>query len=229
MLFGKRKKEKKGKGFIPVERVKDLFSKGFSEVEVIDILRKEGFSPEEVEKAITQALQDEIKKVELPTAEDLKKEEKPEMEKQQPIAQSPQPPTPSQFPQLSPPSPTPQLTIPEEIESEEYEYVTPEEYIEYLIRERMKELNARLMELNLKNKSLEKKIVELHERLEEVWREKGEEYIRILNSLTTIKDEISNLSTRISTFEKTFKEIFPSLIEAIKLLSEIAQKLKKEA
>ena len=46
----------KGKGSIPVERVRDLTGRGFSEVEVIDVLRKEGYSPEEIDGALTQSL-----------------------------------------------------------------------------------------------------------------------------------------------------------------------------
>src|SRR3989344_2548181 len=46
----------RGKGTIPVERVRDLTGRGFSEVEVIDILRKEGYSAEEIDNALTQSL-----------------------------------------------------------------------------------------------------------------------------------------------------------------------------
>ena len=48
--------KKKGKGYAPSDRVKQLMSRGFSETDVIDVLRREGFSPDEIDSALTQSL-----------------------------------------------------------------------------------------------------------------------------------------------------------------------------
>ncbi len=42
-----------GKGFVPVNRVKELSGKGFSEPEMIDVLRREGYSAEEIDRAFS--------------------------------------------------------------------------------------------------------------------------------------------------------------------------------
>ena len=56
-----------------------------------------------------------------------------------------------------------------------------------------------------------------------------DEYQSILRRIETLKDSLDEMNTRIATLERAFKETFPSLIEGIKLLSEVVQKLKKEA
>ena len=52
---GKKNPEKAnmspGKGFIPVDKAKDMSSKGFTEPEIIDSLRKEGFNAREIDSA----------------------------------------------------------------------------------------------------------------------------------------------------------------------------------
>ena len=235
MLFGKKKSVAAGKGFIPTDKVKELFSKGFSEVEIIDILRKEGFSPEEVDKALTEALKSEINKVKLPTKKDIEESVKEEPKHPKPMLQQEQTqqPQPVQQP-IQPVQQQLQLTQPvepvqQEAAEEEYAYVTPEEYVEYLIREKMQDLNTRLMEFNMKYKQLENKIADLTERLDNFWKSRDDEYQSILRKIETLKDSLDEMNTRIATLERAFKETFPSLIEGIKLLSEVVQKLKKEA
>lgn len=227
MLFDKKKTATKGKGFIPTEKVKELFSKGFSEVEIIDILRKEGFSPEEVDKALTEALKSEINKVKLPTKDEIEKSVNNEIQSQQNVIQPQQPQIHTQQSLQQHVQQTPYYESNEV--SDEYTYVTPEEYVEYLIREKMQDLNTRLMEFNIKYKQLENKIADLTERLDHFWKSKEDEYQSILRRIETLKDSIDETNTRIATLERAFKETFPSLIEGIKLLSEVVQKLKKEA
>lgn len=236
MLFSKKKSISVGKGFVPTDKVKELFSKGFSEVEIIDILRKEGFSPEEVDKALTEALKSEINKVKLPTKKDIEEYVKEESKPSQPPVQQEtnqqpqtvqQPVQPIQQPQPQPIQPV--NPVQQEADEEDYTYVTPEEYVEYLIREKMQDLNTRLMEFNMKYKELENRIADLTERLDNFWKSREDEYQSILRRIETLKDSLDEMNTRIATLERAFKETFPSLIEGIKLLSEVVQKLKKEA
>ena len=51
MLFGKKKR---GKGFIPLERVKELKAKNLPDGEIIQALMNEGFSAEEIDQALVQ-------------------------------------------------------------------------------------------------------------------------------------------------------------------------------
>lgn len=45
-----------GKGFVPIERTREILESGRSEIDVIDILREEGFSAPEIDKALTQVV-----------------------------------------------------------------------------------------------------------------------------------------------------------------------------
>lgn len=54
-FFGKKKSE--GRGTIPVERVKALILNNVKEGEIIDSLIREGYSPEEIDKAMSQILE----------------------------------------------------------------------------------------------------------------------------------------------------------------------------
>ena len=67
MLFGKKKK--KGKGFIPLEKVKELKAKNLPDGEIIQALMNEGFSAEEIDQALIQYYN-------LPKEAEKKEEEK---------------------------------------------------------------------------------------------------------------------------------------------------------
>jgi hypothetical protein len=54
-FFGKKKSE--GRGTIPIERVKALILNNVKEAEIIDSLVREGYSPEEIDKAMSQILE----------------------------------------------------------------------------------------------------------------------------------------------------------------------------
>ena len=62
-IFGK-KKEKKGKGIIPIDKVKESLSKGLSKIEVIDKLRKDKFSADEIDKAMLEGTKSAVEKKE---------------------------------------------------------------------------------------------------------------------------------------------------------------------
>jgi DNA-binding transcriptional MerR regulator len=60
-LFGRKKTEERGKGFVPTDRVKQFLSQGLPEAEIIDMLSKEGFSHEEIGKAFSESFKTEPK------------------------------------------------------------------------------------------------------------------------------------------------------------------------
>jgi len=80
-IFG-RKRPPVGRGYVPVDRIRELINRGVLETEIINILRNEGFSPEEIDKGLTEALKfrvepkKEEEKKEVPTVRmELPKEE----------------------------------------------------------------------------------------------------------------------------------------------------------
>ncbi len=167
--LGKKKEPEKieasGKGFLPVDKVKQLSSKGFSEPEIIDVLRKEGFSAEEIDRALTQALTisvtGEEQTQQLPTLKELQTQsstgvdvtsqlfDTQQQEQEQPIQPAYQ-----EYPQDS--------------------YST-EELVEAIVHERMVELDDRLEEFKEKYTSIERKISDIHHRLEIISKGRSQE------------------------------------------------------
>ncbi|MEM5843199.1 MAG: hypothetical protein QXL97_00585 [Candidatus Aenigmatarchaeota archaeon] len=235
-LFSGKKEVKVGKGEIPVERVKNLLDKGFSEIEIIDLLRKEGFSPEEIDKALMEALssrslQTQVEKTSITQQTELVSQNQ-QISAQQP--QNIQASIQSQFQQQAfqpiasaPLSTTQQTqTKKEEAVDTQIDYVSLEEYIEYLLREKMQEINKRLMETNLRFKEFEERILGLKEEIEDLSKGSKDELNKILSEIRLNRDMVSELSIKVDTLSKTLKELLPSLIESVRLLGEIVQKLK---
>lgn len=246
VLFSVGKKETKiGKGEIPTEKVKNFLNKGFSEIEIIDLLRKEGYSPEEISKAFLQVSSET--KITSPqaseqtsgTTQQIQKtldEERKENEniRVQSVQQTfkenvVKEPVQTQQHQTRPfrvEEIRSLEKIPEKQQNVDIDYVTLEEYIQYLIREKIQEINKRLMETSLKFKDFENKFANLKEELEKVSRGNKEDVNRILGEIRTMRDSITELSIKVEALSKTLKELLPSLVESVRLLSEIVQKLK---
>ncbi len=199
ILFKKKKPEEiKGKGYIPVERVRDLSSKGFSEIEMIDVLRKEGFSPEEIDKALTEALKESVEvKEETPFTAEEKKE----------------------MPEL------PETSLPEEY----YQGYATEEYLDYLVSEKMASVSEKVNEFNLKFQELENKIAAIHAQINEITKLRVEGQESIISKIDSLKESISEIEVRLGSLEKAFKETLPALIESVRALSDLVQRLKREA
>ena len=87
-IFGK--KAEKGRGFVPVEKVKALISNNVPEGQIIDILRREGFSAEEIDKAFTEVFSpktpEPVPEIKVPEKKEVatpKPEIKPEEKKEE--------------------------------------------------------------------------------------------------------------------------------------------------
>jgi len=213
-LFGKKEPEKipTGKGYVPVDKVKDLASKGFSEPDMIDILRKEGFSVDEIDKALTEALKAGVSGISPPstkTGPSL-----PTLEELQPQQQ------------VQPVPEIPETSLPEQYYQQQY---APEEYIEYLVKERTDEINEKIKEFMIKYEELEKRMEEIHDRINTMVKAKTSSEELILSKIDSFKDVVSDVDTRLSSLEKAFKETLPALIEAVRTLSDLVQKVKREA
>jgi DNA-binding transcriptional MerR regulator len=210
LRFGK--KPAAGKGYVPVERVKDLTSKGFSEPEVIDILRSEGFSPEEIDKALTQALKLGVAEEEALPKPPPKKEE-PKVPTYEEIAPSEK----LEVPEVS-------LPTPAEVAYPEY---TTEEYIEYVVGERMSEVLEKVENLSKGQDRLEKRISELNERLSEMSRVRVLEEEHMKAWADEMKAMIEEVKVGVGSLERAFKETLPALVEAVRALSTIVKGVKK--
>jgi len=207
-LFGKKKEEEvsMGKGFIPIDRVRELSDKGFSEPEIIDVLRKEGFGAEEIDRALTQVLKIGVtgqpEEPELPTMEDLQSEET------------------DQYP-LTPQMPEQSLNYPQQ------DYGA-EELVESVVQEQMGEVQQRFSELSTKQASLERSIANLHHQLSVMSQGKSQTEQSIIAKLDSLKDSLEDMNGRLSSLEKAFKDALPALIESVRSLTDLVQRVRKE-
>jgi len=199
----------------PVDRIKELSSKGFSEVEIIDVLRKEGYSPTEIDAALTEALKLGVAGISPPTETPVSL---PKLEDLQPKQ------APVEVPETSLPQDYSYYTSPTYEQPAQY---PTEDYIEFIVRERTAELDDKLKEFMIKYSELEKRISEISNQLNELSKAKtsGEELI--LAKLDEFKSILSDMETRIAGLEKAFKDALPALIESVRALSDVVQRMKK--
>lgn len=206
-----------GRGSIPVDRVSELSGKGFPEHEMIDILRKEGYAADEIDKAMTQVLKLGVSGTSQPTMtgpSDL-----PTLEQIQPsqalMPQIPETSLPQEYYQSYQPQP------------QQQQYAS-EEYIEYLIKERVGEVDQKINDFAVRHEELEKRMEDVTSQLNNIIQARTSEEQLILTKIDSFKDVLSDLAIRMESLEKAFKDTLPALIESVRALCDLVQRLKRE-
>lgn len=247
MLFFKKKEPEKmtvsGKGNVPIARVKDLASRGFGEPDMIDTLRKEGFAADEIDKALTEALKEGVSGVTPPKAPEPSAAMLPELESFQPtIAAVPEMPetslsqdysqqawAPQQVPEQYPTQQWPvQPAQQPQFQSQQQSYGT-EEYVQYLVKERMSEVDDKVKEFTIRYQELEKRMSAAYDQLSSLSQTRTSEQQQILNKMDSWKDVLEDVDMRLSALEKAFKDTLPPMIESVRALSDLVERLKREA
>lgn len=197
------------KGFIPVERVRELASRGFSEVDMIDVLRKEGYSADEIDAGLTEALKMGVTGISPPAGNFPTLPKAEEFQPRQMMVD------------------VPETSLPQSYYGSEQQYPTAD-YINYVVSERTEELDDKLKEFTIKYFEIEKRIGEFYNQLNELTkiRTTGEQLI--IAKLDELKGLSVDLESRLGAVEKAFKDTLPALIESIRALSDIAQRSKRE-
>lgn len=195
----------------PSERVGELSAKGFPESEIIDVLRKEGYGPDEIDKAMTQVLK--LGVTGQPTSpsgpSDL-----PQLEPLEPL--------PQQMPQL------PETSIPEQYYYPQQQQYSSEEYVDFLVKERVGEVDNKITEFNVRYSELEKRLAEVNSQITALVQTRTSEQQMILSKLDSYKDVMNDVTIRMGSLEKAFKETLPALIESVRALSDFVQRMKRE-
>jgi len=208
------------KGYTPIERVKELAGRGFSEPEMIDVLRREGFSPDEIDKGLTHALRVGINR-EASVPQPLS----PPVEQQQPR---------SELPTLEQLMPTKQeqetLQVPETSLPQQYSYdqYMPEDYIDAIVQTRMGDVEDRISEFSLKYQQLEKEMKIVYDQLNEILKSRTSEQHQILDRMDDFRESVTDVTVRMGSLEKAFKDTLPALIESVRALSDLVQRMKRE-
>ena len=256
-FFGESKKaeESAGRGYVPTDRVRELTGRGFSELDTIDVLRREGFSPDEIDKALTQTLKEGV--IGNP-ADAMQQQQMPWQEQQpqmQPMQQPQAQPQYASFPQSRQPSQQqqPQKEQPEELTlptmedlqpkaaqaspgipesslpDEYYQGYPAEEYIDYVVQERTRDIVDKISEFGLRNRELEAKIRDMTERVGEMSKMRIGEQQQVLSTIEGLTDSVNDVNMRIAGLEKAFKDTLPALIESVRALCDLVGRVKRES
>ncbi|HKZ45443.1 MAG TPA: hypothetical protein VJ343_01940 [archaeon] len=219
MLFFKKSQSESaapvGRGVIPAEKIRELSAKGFTEPEIIDVLRREGFSAEEIDKGLVQVLKSGVSE----PRQDISFP---------PVAEEPvSMPTIEDFQSKSNMPAVPETTLPQEY----YYPQTPpsEDYINALVGERMGEVKQWAGEFSLKTGELEKKIEQISNQINNLGQVRPNEQQLILTKIDALKMTVDDIETKLGSLERAFKETLPALIESVRALTDLVQRLKREA
>jgi hypothetical protein len=216
------------RGGAPVDRVGQLAAKGFAETEMIDVLRKEGYSADEIDKALTEALKSGI----TGQSQQMQIQQQPQQfgqfEMPVQMQQTQLPELPAEFMQQQQMPEIPETSLPEQYYYPAQQF-SPEEFVDLAIRERMGEVDSKMNEFVLKYQELDKRMEGVYEQLSDISKSRSTEQQQILAKIDSFKDTIDDISITIGSLEKAFKETLPSMIEAVRALTDIAQRMKSEA
>ncbi len=256
-LFGKKKNKGKlrpGKGFDPIARVREMAARGFSEPEMIDVLRRDGFGANEIDNALTQALRIGVGQNQKMQQNNYQMQ-KPQM--QQPQMQQPQMQQPQMQQQMQKPQmqsnrnnenelPTidsitsmtgqpnqlsgsmpqiPETSLPEGYYSQTY---SSEDYVDYVVQQRLGEVTEKVKEFQEYYKKLNNKISELTDNLKNMETKSEPNKNAVNNKIENFTSSVSDIDNRLSGLEKAFKETLPDLIDSVRTLSDLVQKIKKD-
>lgn len=209
-----KKKEPAGKGIEPVDRVKELTSKGFSEIEVIDVLRKEGYSTDEIDRALTHALRFGVTATQESATPKKDNENLPTIDEIAPASQK------ATMPQM------PETSLPEEYYQQNY---PTEEYVDYIVDEKVSEVDRKMNDISVRTVDLEQRIKSIQEKIGEFSKLRESEENKILNKIDNFSETATEMNIRLGGLEKAFKETLPALIESVRALCDLVQRLKREA
>jgi len=119
----------------------------------------------------------------------------------------------------------PETSLPDEY----YQGYPTEEYIDYAVQEKTGELLSQMNEFQLRNKELENRMKEMSDRVRELGKMRMNEQQQVLNTIEGLTDSVNDVNMRIAALEKAFKETLPALIESVRALCDLVQRMKKEA
>jgi len=76
---------------------------------------------------------------------------------------------------------------------------------------------------------LENRMKEMSDRVRELGKMRMNEQQQVLNTIEGLTDSVNDVNMRIAALEKAFKETLPALIESVRALSDLVQRMKREA
>ncbi len=200
------------------EKIASMRASGMSDRDIIKKLKGLGYSYDEIEKAMLSSLKSEVsssKHEEKPTptnhGTDVENIFEPPQVKEEQVAPIETLLEPEQQPGLFQ-EPEPELSI--------------EELVEGVINEKWEIFEKELRNLKFDQEKLVKEIEEIKNAINKLSEEKQNPVLeKKINELNKRFDE---LDSRVSGLEKAFRQFLPSLVQNVRILSELIDKMKKK-
>lgn len=193
---------------LPEERVSSLLSQGLAEPEMIRVLKEEGYSFQEIDSGITNVLKQRVSND--PAAFNASFQDQP-VEDLSPVFR-----------------PNPEDVMRDENEHRNKAAVIEEmeEVIETLIEEKFSRVLEELERADKKFTDLNEKIHELNGKLDTIESQRKDTVASDIEKINAVNMKEENLEPRISSLEKAFKDIIPTLVDSIRELREIVSSSK---
>ncbi len=132
-------------------------------------------------------------------------------------------------PMLLPPEPREEFTFEKPIiERFEAPEITLEEVIEGIVAERWEEFEERLANFEKRDLQLGQQIQDSRKKIDELEKLLKAKEDTFSGKLDSFGDSVENIESRIGSIEKVFKQFLPELIENVKTMSQIVEKVKKK-
>jgi seryl-tRNA synthetase len=119
----------------------------------------------------------------------------------------------------------PETSLPEGYYEQQY---SSEEYIDYLVQQRVAEVTEKMNEFQKRYQEMQEKISELTSELKAVSVKTSPLQSQMMNKMDSFTESITDVNNRLSGLEKAFKETLPSLIDSVRALSDLVQRVRKE-
>lgn len=211
------------KGFVPIDRVREMASRGFSEPEIIDVLRREGFSAGEIDRALMQAL-----RVGVTGEHQQQPQQMPQQPRQVEEQQTQRPALPTmedlgqdqhgpQMPQI------PETSLPENY-SQSY---STEDYIDYIVQQRMSEVVEKVSDMDNKFQTIQTKIEAIADAIKSSG-SRGSMDMQVSQKMEELSKSVSEVDNRLSGLEKAFSQTLPAMVDSVRSLTDLVQKMKKQ-
>lgn len=106
--------------------------------------------------------------------------------------------------------------------------ITLEEVIEGVVAERWEDFEERLGNFEKRDIQLEQQIQDARKKIDELEGILKTKEETLSGKLDNFGDSVENIESRIGSIEKVFKEFLPELIENVKVMSELVEKVKEK-
>ncbi len=222
-LFTFKSKSKSRK--LPVDEIVSMRSSGISDKDIIKKLKEMGYSYDEIEKAMIESLKGEVS----PATETLMqaKPDAPEAKTAEPsvgeIYEEKPEETESDIPPETIVEPSSAVGLFDEGDAE----LSIEELVEGVVNEKWEIFEKELRNIKYDYEKMIKELDEMRKAIYRISEEKKNPEIE--RKLMLFDRKIENIDARVSGLEKAFKQFLPSLIQNIRTLSELVNKMKEKS